>query len=630
MKSPTKPACTACDARPMSRARSLALSRRSVLAALAAGACAAPPARAQARPLRIVVPFTPGGTSDILARALAPKLGAALGETVIVENRPGAGGSVAAAEVARAEPDGRTLFMGHVGTLAVNPAMFAKLPYDPVKDFVPITLLAKVPSLLVVNAEKMKAKNLKELVALSLRLADIYQDKLKDAGKALTHYTKVLQLQPQNQLALGKVAELFMQQNKPAGALPILRRLVKYTDEKPKKIAFYHRIAALSELAGDNRGALEALRQAVDVDPMHMPSLGELAKFYDRQKDSQSMRILLDRTATRFRPLLREKPRDASVLQTLLQIFLWKKSRDHAAVTASTLTTLGNPVPAELKAELDKLPPKKDATRDGMRDLNIDDVLYPTRLAPGFRALLRMLAEPLAKLYPADSKKLAAMGVDKKERLPKSGHPVRDLANKIAADLNVGEFDIYVTAAKRKEEDGKQSPLCTIEPADPPALVISNTLLEGSEAEKRFLLSGLLMLLRSNLVLPLSLNPDEVGLLIGALVRQFVPNYTPLGYAEKRIANEAARLKKAIPSKLHGQLLPHAMECSAESLDFEGIADTLRQCAYHIGLVLTVDMNSAIAAIRRRGPGAERDVDDLIRFAVSDEFAELRRIVTGA
>ncbi len=134
MKSRTGGAPRACDARPMTRAPS----RRTVLAALAAGACAAPPVRAQARPLRIVVPFTPGGTSDILARAIGPKLAAALGETVVIENKPGAGGSVAAAEVARAEPDGRTLFMGHVGTLAVNPAVYPKLGYDPAKAFAPV------------------------------------------------------------------------------------------------------------------------------------------------------------------------------------------------------------------------------------------------------------------------------------------------------------------------------------------------------------------------------------------------------------------------------------------------------------------------------------------------------------
>ena len=125
------------------------IGRRAFAAALAALAA---PVRAQGRALRIVVPFTPGGTSDILARALAPRLGAALGETVVVDNRPGAGGSIAGAEVARAEPDGRTLFMGHVGTLAVNPALYPKLAYDPLKSFVPVAWVARVPNVLVVPA----------------------------------------------------------------------------------------------------------------------------------------------------------------------------------------------------------------------------------------------------------------------------------------------------------------------------------------------------------------------------------------------------------------------------------------------------------------------------------------------
>ena len=79
--------------------------------------------------LRIIVPFTPGGSTDILARALAPKLSLALGLNVVVENKPGAGGSLGAAEVAKAEPDGNTLLMGHIGTLAVNPSLYARLAY---------------------------------------------------------------------------------------------------------------------------------------------------------------------------------------------------------------------------------------------------------------------------------------------------------------------------------------------------------------------------------------------------------------------------------------------------------------------------------------------------------------------
>jgi tripartite-type tricarboxylate transporter receptor subunit TctC len=116
------------------------------------------------KPIRLLVPFAPGGSSEIVSRAFAAEMSKTLGQNVIVENKPGGAGNIAMQEAKGATPDGYTIILGHVGTLAVNPAMFAKLPYDPVKDFVPITLMAKVPSLLVVNAEKVPAKNLKEFV----------------------------------------------------------------------------------------------------------------------------------------------------------------------------------------------------------------------------------------------------------------------------------------------------------------------------------------------------------------------------------------------------------------------------------------------------------------------------------
>ncbi len=121
-------------------------------------------AGAQARTIRLVVPFTPGGSTDILARALAPKLAAALGQNVIVDNKPGAGGSLGAAEVAHAAPDGQTLLMGHIGTLAVNATLYPKLAYDPVKSFAPVAWVARVPNVLVVNAAS-GIMSLKDLVA---------------------------------------------------------------------------------------------------------------------------------------------------------------------------------------------------------------------------------------------------------------------------------------------------------------------------------------------------------------------------------------------------------------------------------------------------------------------------------
>jgi tripartite-type tricarboxylate transporter receptor subunit TctC len=133
----------------------------SVVAALPRSALqaqsAAPSGAWPSRPVRIIVPFTPGGTTDILARALAPELGKAFGQTFIVDNRPGAGGNLGAELVAKATPDGYTLLMGTVGTQSINAAIYPKMPFDPVRDLAPITLIAGVPNVLVMNPAKAKA-----------------------------------------------------------------------------------------------------------------------------------------------------------------------------------------------------------------------------------------------------------------------------------------------------------------------------------------------------------------------------------------------------------------------------------------------------------------------------------------
>jgi len=130
--------------------------RRCLLPAALFGfmACVAPGAMAQSfpeKPIRLVVPFPPGGPTDIVARPLAQLLGEALKSTVIVENRGGAGGSIGADVVAKSPADGYTLLMGTVGTSAINSALYRKLPHDPIRDFTPIALVASAPVALVVN-----------------------------------------------------------------------------------------------------------------------------------------------------------------------------------------------------------------------------------------------------------------------------------------------------------------------------------------------------------------------------------------------------------------------------------------------------------------------------------------------
>ena len=144
---------------------------RAVIALLCLGAAVHGPAAAQSaayptKPIRLVVPFTPGGSTDILARAIGQELTKAWGQSVIVDNVPGAGGAIGADKVAKAAPDGYTLLMGHIGTLAVNPSLYPKLPYNPVKDFAPVAWVARVPNVLVVHPS-VAAKNVRELIAMA-------------------------------------------------------------------------------------------------------------------------------------------------------------------------------------------------------------------------------------------------------------------------------------------------------------------------------------------------------------------------------------------------------------------------------------------------------------------------------
>lgn len=132
-------------------------------AALPAGALPAPAQPYPNKPIRVIVGFAAGGGNDIIVRVLAPRITEGLGQSIIIDNRPGAQGIIAAELAAKANPDGYTLLMGPIGTMAMNPAIYSKLPYSPLRDFSPITMIGSFPLLLVVNPA-LGVKSVKELV----------------------------------------------------------------------------------------------------------------------------------------------------------------------------------------------------------------------------------------------------------------------------------------------------------------------------------------------------------------------------------------------------------------------------------------------------------------------------------
>jgi tripartite-type tricarboxylate transporter receptor subunit TctC len=143
------------------------MNRRTWLAGIALAALSlTASAQYPTKPIRFLVPFAPGGTSEIIARSVAQELSAQLGQSVYVENKAGGAGTIAMGDLLNAPPDGYTLILGHVGSLAVNPYALARQPYDVNKDFQPVALLARVPNLFVVNAE-VPAKSFKDFIALA-------------------------------------------------------------------------------------------------------------------------------------------------------------------------------------------------------------------------------------------------------------------------------------------------------------------------------------------------------------------------------------------------------------------------------------------------------------------------------
>ncbi|HEV2605864.1 MAG TPA: tripartite tricarboxylate transporter substrate binding protein [Microvirga sp.] len=137
----------------------------SLAAGLASSAALAQAANYPSRPVKIIVPFAAGGTTDIFARLIGERLSQQLGQQFVIENRGGAGGNPGTDAVAKAEPDGYTLVMGTVGTHAINASLYAKMPYDPLTDFAPVAYAAGVPNLMVVNPKTVKATTVQDFIA---------------------------------------------------------------------------------------------------------------------------------------------------------------------------------------------------------------------------------------------------------------------------------------------------------------------------------------------------------------------------------------------------------------------------------------------------------------------------------
>ena len=182
-----------CATRPLPRRAAVLLVATAALAAVAAPLSASAQAAYPSRPITLVVPFPPGGSSDIITRLIGKRLSEKLGQAVVIDNRPGAGTVIGAAYVAKAAPDGYTLLVSSGSTFTVNPAIRANLPYDPVKSFDPIGIVGRIPLVLLANSQ-VPVNNVKEFVAAAKATPDKLSYASFGAGTT-SHFTAELVLQ---------------------------------------------------------------------------------------------------------------------------------------------------------------------------------------------------------------------------------------------------------------------------------------------------------------------------------------------------------------------------------------------------------------------------------------------------
>ncbi|MCA1663036.1 MAG: tetratricopeptide repeat protein, partial [Myxococcales bacterium] len=323
------------------------------------------------------------------------------------------------------------------------------------------------------RAEKSRSA----LKDIFFKLGLIYSEHLPDPKRAVASFTRVLSVTPDDIVALEHLSNLHVKEWEWKGALQATMRLAGLEPDPHKRVAHLHRVAKIYEDGfKDARHALAALRDAMEIDPLYLPSIGELAKFFDRQSDVQSMRVHLDRTSARIRQQLDGNPQDPTPYHSLFKIFGWRRAPDRAAFAAGTLEWLGA-ADSDEKAMLQKLTGRDNYPGSSLADPTLDETLFDARV--------------------------------------------------------------------------------------------------------------------------------------------------PAGFQEAQVVAEAGRMARIIPKKLHGELLPFALECASESLDLKQIAPSLVHTANRAGLLCCGVPGPSLTAVRRLGDDAQ--LRALLRFTVSDELAELRR-----
>ena len=471
-----------------------------------------------------------------------------------------------------------------------------------------------------------------KLRELFLRLGRIHTQRAPDAKRAVTAYSRVLQLDANNREALDALSDLYVGLGETRSATAITERLVRLETSAERRGAYQIRLGQLAERAGDARATVQHYRKAVEEAPRDLRALGELIRFLEKTHDLAGRRHVLDTAAVELRAALLARPTDATVRAGFAAVQRWR-GRPASAAAAIDLGVLLGGAPADDTTVPDAPPgaaaPAAVRRLAALGNPEVDDRTYPPAVPSSVRHLFRLLGPSERASQRADP---ARFGADRSHRIPEGRAP-RDLFDGIAADLGVGAYDLYTPPPSASSAAPARSGVVLAAlPARPPVLVISRAILEMGPGAIRFAGARVLRLAASHLDVALAGTESDLAAWLLGVVRQFVPTYRRDDVTPDAATAATARMARLIPRKLRADLLPFALESSG-AIDAGALALGIRDGANRVGLLAQGHLDvglRVVLGLAGRTPSAESlrehaEARALVEFALSDEHDELVR-----
>ncbi len=460
------------------------------------------------------------------------------------------------------------------------------------------------------------------LRAIYRRLGTIYADRIPDPQHAIKAFQRVLSYDQDDREALERLADLGIATAEWRMALGACERLVKTETEAAKKVAHLHRVGRIFQAGfGDRKKAERAYIMALDAAPESDLALTELVRFYQDAGDVISVRVHLNRVAGGMRARIANEPRDGVAYRVVSRAMA---AREGANVRGSLAV-------ARAAAELARLTGGGEAAEDalvlatapiaaiaGLARPEADEFLFPRTVPGELRQILGLLSGHIAKHVGID---LRPYGVTRGDRLRAKDSAVAAAAQEVAERLGLGEIDVYLSA---------RHPLVMVaEPTSPVSLVLGQQLAADPQ-QVRFAAGAALKLAQAQLAIPARLAPDDLGVLMVALLRLFVTDMPYVAVDADAVATQGQKLRRLIPSSLMTELKPYALGLNLQGFDHRVLARGLATAGWRAGVIAAGSVVGPLRVLAARlgladpiAALADPDVRELALFAIGEDHASL-------